>query len=46
MEDLGVRSCATPFTHIPAEQADFPEELKHYVKVVSAQNGQCPGASI
>lgn len=34
MEDLGVRSCATPLRNIPAEQADFPEDLKQYVKVV------------
>ncbi len=40
MEDLGVRSCATPFNNCPVEQADFPEELKQYVKVVSALNGQ------
>ena len=33
MEDLGVRSCATPFKNSPAEQAEFPEELKQYVKV-------------
>lgn len=46
MEDLGVRSCTTPFKNIPAEQSDFPEDLKQYVKVVSAQNGQFPGCSI
>ena len=33
MEDLGVRSCATPLKNSPAKQADFPEELKQYVKV-------------
>ena len=33
MEDLGVRSCTTPLNNSPAEQADFPEELKQYVKV-------------
>ncbi len=37
MEDLGVRSCATPFKNSPAEQTDFSEDLKQYVKVVSAQ---------
>lgn len=37
MEDLGVRSCATPFKSFPAEQTDFSEDLKQYVKVVSAQ---------
>lgn len=33
MEDLGVRSCSTPFENTPLEQPDFPEELKQYVKV-------------
>ena len=33
MEDLGVRSCATPLKNSPAKQADFPEDLKQYVKV-------------
>lgn len=33
MEDLGVRSCATRFKNSPAEHADFPEELKQYMKV-------------
>ncbi|DBA80138.1 TPA: hypothetical protein ACH3X2_007614 [Trebouxia sp. C0005] len=36
MEDLGVRSCATPLRNIPAEQADFPEDLKQYVKEKAA----------
>ena len=33
MEDLGVRTCSAPFNNTPAEQAEFPEDLKQYVKV-------------
>lgn len=35
MEDLGVRSCSTPFKTKPLQQADFPEHLKQYVKARS-----------
>ena len=35
MEDLGVRSCSSPFKAEPLQQAHFPEDLKQYVKVCS-----------
>lgn len=35
MEDLGVRSCSTPFKPEPLQQADFPESLKQHVKARS-----------
>lgn len=35
MEDLGVRSCSTPFKAEPLRQAHFPDHLKQYVKARS-----------
>ncbi|KAL3141630.1 hypothetical protein ABBQ32_004865 [Trebouxia sp. C0010 RCD-2024] len=32
VEDLGVRSCSTPFKAEPLQQAHFPDHLKQYVK--------------
>ena len=45
MEDLGVRSCSTPFKPEPLQQADFPESLKQYVKARSGFHC-CAGAHL
>lgn len=33
MEDLGVHSCSSPSKQILARHAQFPHDLKQYVKV-------------